>query len=62
MAKKPSQATGKPRGQSLRWTAADIEQLSKVGPEDMAAANAAFRRFAPKKFKTLLNARKRKGK
>lgn len=49
---------GKPRGKSLRWTAEDIAALSKVGPEDMLGAKAAFKRFATKKFKTLLDAKK----
>ena len=53
-----SNAEGKPRGKSLRWTQADIDNLAKVGPEDVTSANAAFRRFAPKKFKTLLSAKK----
>jgi hypothetical protein len=67
---------GKPRGKSLRWTAEDIAELSKVGPEDMLGAKAAWRKFAPKlkvklskeeeakeiSFKTLLDAKEDRSK
>jgi hypothetical protein len=52
---------GKPRGQSLRWTEADIERLATVGPDDLRAAHANFRRLAPARYKGLLGA-KGKGK
>jgi hypothetical protein len=63
MAKKPPPSPdatppGKPRGQSLRWSAADIERLATVGPQDVAAAHAEFRRHAPKRFKGLLQAKR----
>ena len=61
MAETPNKPT-KPRGESLKWTAAQIDELSKVGPGDITAARAYFRRLAPKPFKSLLDAKKRERK
>src|SRR5688500_314019 len=47
-----------PPGPSLGWGPAEIAKLSEVGPEDLTAAHAHWRRLASKKFKTLLAAKK----
>lgn len=48
----------KPRGEALNLTPEEIAKAAEIGPGDIAAARAHFKRLAPKKFKNLLDARK----
>jgi hypothetical protein len=46
---------GRPVGRTARWSAADLYRLARVGPEDVAAAKAEFRRLAPRSVRKLLD-------
>lgn len=46
---------GRPRGKALRWSAAELARLSRVGPADAAAARQDFRRKAPASVRKLLD-------
>jgi hypothetical protein len=46
-----------PVGRAIRWTAADIERLAEITPEDIASAKAQFNRLAPRKLRGLLDAK-----
>lgn len=57
MAKQPK--PGKPVGQALAWTDADLDRLAEITPEDITSAKAHAERLMPKKLKPLLKAKKR---
>jgi hypothetical protein len=42
-------------GQALDWSAAEVDRLATVTPEDVAAARATFRLPAPKRARRLLD-------
>lgn len=47
----------KPVGHAEPWTQADIDALAEITPEDIASAKATFKRLAPKRARTLLDAK-----
>lgn len=47
----------KPVGHAVAWSQAEIDRLAEITPEDIASAKATFKRLAPKRIKTLLDAR-----
>jgi hypothetical protein len=57
---RPKREKVKPVGSSLRWSKEAIARLSLVDEEDVSAARAHWRRLAPRRFKNLLEAKKRK--
>jgi hypothetical protein len=45
-----------PLGKPLAWTEAAVDALSQVSPQDVAEAQAAWRRDAPRGLSGLLDA------
>jgi len=45
-----------PLGKPLRHTKKQLDELSKITPVDIERAQVLWRKYAPRKFKTLLDA------
>lgn len=56
MKQQPQKKRSVQLGQSIDWSDQDLDDLSKITPADLKAAEALWRQEAPKPLKSLLQA------